>query len=305
MPAPKTLMPGTSAPMGRLKIWMLAARPKTLTAGVIPVTIGIVLAGKATGEWNWFIAALTLSCSVLIQIGINLINDGLDFKKGADNNLRIGFIRVTQSGLISLQSILRGGWLCFALATLIGIPLMLHGGWPLSLMLSASIIFGYLYTGGPFPLAYHGLGDIFAFAFFGIFTTTIAYYLQTGTVDYAPVLAGTQIGLLATAMIGINNFRDIKSDAHVKKRTLAVIWGATFARIEITVVSFTPFVLGLLWGKLGNPYAAIYPCLMLPITFANIKAIWIFDPSPLYNQLFARSAFIHAMFGALLALGFL
>ena len=284
--------------------WFLGIRPKTLTAGSIPILIGTLLAWVVHGKIDWIIAFLTFFCAVLIQIGINLINDVLDFKKGADNELRIGFRRVTQSGLLSPKAVLKAGFFCFAIALLCGIPLTFQGGGPFLFVLLTSIIFGYLYTGGPFPLAYHGLGDIFAFVFFGVLSTLTAYYLQIGSVDFRPLLAGIQIGFLATTIIAINNFRDIACDAKVNKRTLAVLFGSTFARVEITFTSLAPFFLGFLWVKIGYPFAMMLPCLVLPLAFANIKAIWFFDPSPLYNQIFIRSTFIHLFFGILLALGY-
>ena len=299
--------PSFEAPqeISQIKIWLVAARLKTLTAGVIPVLIGVALARAIVGKVDWIAAFLTLACSILIQIGINLINDVMDFKKGADNDLRIGFKRVVQSGLISPKTVLKAGLFCFALALLFGIPLIFQSGWLLLFVLLISISLGYMYTGGPFPLAYYGLGDIFAFIFFGLVITVTAFYVQTGFVDYKSLLAGAQIGCLATVIMAINNFRDIACDAKVNKRTLAVLFGPLFCRLEITIASLAPFMIGLLWGQLGHPLAAALPCLALPFAWANIRAFWSFDPSPLYNQLFIRSTFIHLLFGILLILGYL
>lgn len=284
-----------------VKVWIMAARPRTLTASVIPILAGTVL---ATGQINWFIACMTMLSAVLIQIGINLINDALDFQRGADNEHRIGFKRVTQQGLLTPQQVLRGGFLCFVLSLVVGIPLIMQGGWVVLFVLLTCIILGYFYTGGPFPLAYHGLGEPFVLVFFGWVCTATAYFMQTGTVDYKPLLAGTQIGLLAVAMIAMNNLRDIKGDAQVNKRTLAVLFGVTFARLEISVTALLPFLLGLFWFLLGRDLAALLPFLALPAVYRNLRSIWQYDPSPIYNRFFVQSALIHLLFGLLLIVGY-
>ncbi len=241
--------------------WILAARPKTLTASLAPVLVGTLLAKNDVDSLNWVLAAFALISAILIQIGINLINDALDFKKGADTKDRLGPIRVTQAGLLSFKHVLMGGFFCFALALLCGIPLILQGGWPVFIVLLICVINGYLYTGGPSPLAYSGLGDICVFIFFGLVLTCTVFYLQTGILDGQAWLAGTQMGLLGTVLIAINNLRDHMGDAKAQKKTLAVRFGPTFARLEITFLSFAPFFLGLLWIGYEAKWVAILPLL--------------------------------------------
>lgn len=291
--------------VNQIKIWILAARPKTLTAGIIPIIVGTVLAWGTLGTIDLVVATQALLCSILIQIGINLTNDALDFQKGADNDKRLGFKRVTHSGLLSPRDVLTGGFFCFALAVLCGIPLIFHAGWPLFLVLIVSIAFGYLYTGGPFPLAYYGLGDVFAFIFYGVVCTATGYFVQVGNIGLKPIVAGSQIGFLATAMMAINNLRDIESDSLAGKRTLAVLFGKTFARIEITLLTCAPLITGLHWIQSGYILASLLPFLLCNTMFQNLRAIWMENPSTNYNGYFVRSAQIHLLFGLLLTVGLL
>ena len=151
-----------------MKNWLLAARPKTLAASVTPVLVGTALAFRdlATMLWQPFVFALL--GAVFIQIGTNYVNDALDFRKGADTHTRLGPLRVTAAGLLSAEAVLRGAYICFFLAALCGIPLILRGGWPIAVIGIASIAAAYAYTGGPYPLAYHGLGEVFVMIFFGL-----------------------------------------------------------------------------------------------------------------------------------------
>ncbi|MBA3722389.1 MAG: 1,4-dihydroxy-2-naphthoate octaprenyltransferase [Parachlamydiaceae bacterium] len=289
----------------QVKIWIQASRPRTLTASVIPILLGTTLSRFFVESIDWAIAILTLICGVLIQIGINITNDALDFQRGTDNEQRLGFKRVTYLGLLAPKHVLMGGFICFALAFLCGIPLILHGGWPFLVVLLSSIIFGYLYTGGPYPLAYYGLGDFFTLIFFGVICTTAPFYLQTGFIDFQSILAGLQVGCLATALIATNNLRDIENDEDSGKRTLAVFFGKTFARIEITIMTVIPLLLGSLWSNYGYPYAAWLPFFIVPLVIKNLISIWKEEPSRRFNIFFIRCALTHLLFGILLTLGFL
>lgn len=286
-----------------LKFWFLAIRPKTLTAGLVPIIAGTVLAHRFVDHIDITIAFFALLSSIFIQIGTNLINDALDFKKGADSELRIGPRRVTQSGFIPLKQVLMGGFLCFALALLCGIPLVFHGGWPFLILLLVSVTCGYLYTGGPFPLAYTGLGDLFVFIFYGLIATTASFYLQTGFIDKLSLLAAVQIGLLATAVIAMNNLRDIVSDSHVNKKTMAVRFGKIFGKLEITFLTFAPFAIGMAWTQNAIPLATLFPMLVFPLAYHNIKTMWLTDPGPSYNVLFVRTAAIQLLFVFFLVIG--
>ena len=222
-----------------IKNWILAARPKTLSAAVVPVMLGLALAPRPI---HIGLAACTLFGALFIQIATNFINDALDFKKGADTTERLGPVRVTQAGLISAEAVMRAAYLCFALAALCGIPLIIRGGWPLLAIGVASILCSYIYTGGPYPLAYNGLGELFVMIFFGFVAVAGTYYVQALTVDRAVIFAGYIAGALATVLLVINNLRDVESDTASNKKTTVVRFGEDFARLEIAFFAFTPFI---------------------------------------------------------------
>ena len=182
-----------------------------------------------------FSALAALLGALLIQIGTNLSNDYFDFVKGADTEERLGPARATQAGWIRPEIILRSSLLVFAAAVIIGIFLVLRGGWPIVLIGIASVICGILYTGGPYPLAYLGLGEIFVVIFFGPVATLGTYYVQALEFSKEVFIAGLAPGLLSTALIAVNNLRDIPTDIKARKRTLAVRFGYRFARIEYTL----------------------------------------------------------------------
>lgn len=286
-----------------LKAWLLASRPKTLPVSLPPIIVGAALAAKHVEVLNWVLIGFALICTLAIQIGTNLVNDALDFKRGADTAERLGPQRMTQGGFLTYKKVLAAGCLCYGLALICGIPLMLAGGLPIFFILCLSVACGYLYTGGPYPLAYTGLSDFFVLIFFGWVSTGIVYYLQTATVSSSCFLGATQIGLLAIVPHAINNLRDNREDAHVQKRTLAVRFGIRFARYEIAVFSFAPFLLGLLWIKNEFFFMAFLPFFCLPIVMRNVKAIWLTEPSQIYNEFLAKSALCELIFGFLLALG--
>lgn len=285
--------------------WLLATRPKTLTAAVIPVIVGTTLATTVEQDIQWSIAFFALLCAICIQIGTNFINDALDFKKGADTATRVGPLRATQSGILKMKNVYNAGLEAFGLALLFGIPLIIQGGFPIVFLLIISVICGYLYTGGPAPLAYHGLGDLFVLVFFGIVSTSAVFFLQTQYVDDKAILAGTQIGLLATVLIAINNLRDRQEDSKVNKRTLAVRFGVTFARYEIAICVLLPFLLNMLWFRLGYVLPAMFPWLALPLAIRIVCYIWQMEPGPIYNRYLAQAAVLHLLFGLCLSLGFL
>lgn len=283
--------------------WLLAARPKTLTAALVPIVAATLLARADTGIVIWKISIYALLASFFIQIGTNLFNDALDYKKGADTSARLGPVRVTQSGLLTMEQVMTGGMICFALAVLFGIPLIFTGGWPLAVILILSVLSGYFYTGGPKPLAYSGLGDPFVIIFFGFVATVSVYYLQTGAVSFGSFLAGAQIGLLITALLAVNNLRDIEGDAKSNKRTLPVRFGKTFGRVEISVLILLPFALSSVWVQSGYPYAGILPWVAFPLGTMVIRGVWTNEPGRIYNTFFGMTALLHLVFGVLLSLG--
>lgn len=292
-----------TAAVPRILPWLEATRPKTLTAGLVPVVVGVTLAHAAHAPLRPLLAILTLACAFLIQIGTNFINDALDFQKGTDSEDRVGPRRVTQSGLISANAVMRSGILCFGAAALLSVPLLLQGGWLILGIGLASLLCGYAYTGGPFPLSYLGLGEPFVLVFFGLLAVLGTFFLQTGVLNWQATLAGAQIGLLATVLIAINNLRDAPGDRKARKMTLAVRFGKRFGRAEIAFLCLSPFPLGVLWAKAGMQWAGMLPVLVLPLAFRISHRIARAEPGPTYNGLLAQSALLHLCFGLLLSVG--
>src|SRR5205085_3166834 len=204
--------------------------PKTLAAAVVPVLVGTALAVNEHAPLHWPAFLCALGGALFIQIGTNLVNDALDFKRGADTHERLGPLRVTQAGLLSANAVLAGAYVCFGLAALCGVPLIIRGGWPIVVIGVVSIVAAYAYTGGPYPLAYHGLGEVFVLIFFGLTAVAGSYYVQRLIIDLMVLVAGFAVGALAVILLAINNLRDIENDRASNKHTLAARFGAEFAR---------------------------------------------------------------------------
>ncbi len=242
-----------------MKSWLLALRPKTLTASVVPVVVATALVKAEGFEIIWWVSACALFSALFIQIGTNFVNDAIDFKKGADTDQRTGPQRVTQSGLLTSKQVMIGAFVCFAIAFALGIPLVIKGGVSVVAVGLVSLVLAYCYTGGPFPLAYKGLGDIFVILFFGLIAVTTTFFIHTNAVTHNAIVAGLQIGFLATVLIAVNNLRDSPQDALVNKKTLAVRFGVTFARIEIATLTIAPFVMGGVFYFKDHYAAALLP----------------------------------------------
>jgi len=227
-----------------LKAWVLASRPKTLFAAVAPVLLGSALAFSQS-KGNLPAALAALFGAICIQIATNLANDYWDAKKGADTADRLGPVRVTASGLLKPRTVFLGMVFFFLLATAAGVFLTLRAGWPVVAIGVASILFGILYTAGPFSLAYLGLGEVFTFLFFGLVATAGTYFVQA--LSYSPdaVLLGVMPGCYSVVLIALNNLRDRATDQRVNKKTLAVRFGEKFARIEILFFLFVPSIIPL------------------------------------------------------------
>lgn len=242
-----------------VRSWVLAARPKTLTVAIIPILVGTFLAKASAVSIDWSLMWFGMASAIFITIGTNLNNDALDFKKGTDTADRLGPKRATQSGLLSADQVLAGGWICYALAFAAAIPLIVKGGIILLLLMVVSITCGYLYTGGPMPLSYCGIADLFVLIFYGFVSICSMYYLQTGFVNLSSILAGLQIGLLAMLLLSLNNLRDYEGDAKANKKTLAVRFGVEFGKWQITALILTTFFLNPLWVAHKYWLAAILP----------------------------------------------
>ena len=284
--------------------WILAARPRTLGAALIPVIAGCALA-ISVSAFDPLGSALILACAVLIQIATNFFNDALDHAKGADTAGRLGPTRVTSAGLLPARRVMTGAFLTLTLAALLALPLVLRGGGIILLIGLLSLLFAYAYTGGPFPLAYLGLGEIFVTLFFGLIAVAGTFYLNTLTFSAAAILAGLQIGLHSSVLLAVNNFRDLETDRAANKKTLAARFGLTFARRENAALVIAPFILGLAWLPLGYLWAFLLPLITLPLAWWLARACLAATPDRKANQLLAQAAALHAAFGLLLALAFL
>ena len=256
-----------------MNVWLQAARPKTLSAAVVPVLMGSALAAHEPVGVKWWVFACALAGAVLIQVATNFINDALDFKKGTDTAERLGPIRVTHAGLISADAVLRAAYVCLFLAALCGIPLIYRGGWPMFLIGLASIAMAYAYTGGPYPLAYHGLGELFVIAFFGLIAVGGTFYAHSLQLTQAALLAGFAAGSLATVLLVINNLRDVDGDRRSDKRTTVVRFGVAFARLEVAFFALVPFVAIALIAWMQDRRGWLATLLVLPLAIAVIVRV--------------------------------
>lgn len=286
-----------------LNAWVLATRPKTLTAALSPILVASALAISFGAHYRWWISLCALGASLFIQFGTNLVNDAIDFKKGTDNEHRLGPQRMSQSGRLDADLVLKVAYVFFASAFLLGLPLVREGGLPILIIGLLSIAFAYFYTGGPYPLAYNGLGEIFVLIFFGWVAIGGLYFLQSGAWFFGAGVAGTQVGLLAAVLIQINNLRDIDGDRLNSKRSLAVKFGKKFARGLLVSSLAAPYVVGFYWLSQGRSLAAFLPLLTLPLAVRLARDLRRTEPGVIYNSFLARAALTQLLFSVLLAAG--
>ena len=283
------------------KAWWGAIRPATLWAAVAPVTVGTALAYD-DGAFAPDAAGLALVGALLIQIGTNLFNDWADFRKGADTEARLGPARATQRGWLRPGQVLGGSLLAFGLALLCGGVLTWIAGWEIFVLGLVSVASGLAYTGGPWPLAYVGLGDVFVLAFFGVAATAGTYYVQALALSPASAVAGVALGALATAILVVNNLRDRETDAQASKRTLVVRFGAAFGRWEYTVCVVGAFGLVGVWAVVQQQPGWWLAWLTAPLAARQLKAIWTTDGAALNPHLGATAA-LQLGFGLALGAG--
>ena len=286
------------------RAWILAARPATLPAAVVPVLVGTAAALAEGAQFHAFIFVMTLLCSSLIQIGTNFANDYSDFLKGADHEGRLGPVRVTQSGLISQDDVKRGIFVAFGLAVIIGAYLAWIGGWPIILIGVLSVISGLAYTGGPYPLGYHGLGDLFVFVFFGVVAVTGTAYLQAGHWGVLPFTLSIPVGLLVTNILVVNNLRDLPTDIVAGKRTLATRIGDRASRIQYALFAIAAYVIPSALGAIDPARRwMLLPLLTIPLGASLIRQILGGVSGRELNPLLKRTGQLLLAFGALLAIG--
>jgi 1,4-dihydroxy-2-naphthoate octaprenyltransferase len=288
-----------------MRAFLLAARPKTLPAAIAPVVAGTALGAQLAGQLHLGLSLIAFASCLCLQIATNLFNDAIDHAKGADTKQRLGPRRITASGDLSSRQVHTAAFITLILATLLALPLFSARGWPILAFGLPSLYLCYGYTGGPVPLAYRGLGDVFVLIFFGWVAVIGSCFLQTAAFDLPALLLGTQIGLLSTTLIAINNLRDRDEDRQTGKHTLAVQWGVSFARIEIACCLLGPTLLGLLWLRTPFALAAWWPILALPLALLILHNILTTLPSPRYNVFLALSALHLLLFTGLLMIGLL
>lgn len=283
--------------------WMKAlgsgARPKTLAAGLVPVWAGGVLAWKLSGgAFNWWLWVCTLLGALCIQVATNFFNDAVDGKKGADGELRTGPRRLTGTGEMTFGQVMALGTLFLVGAAIFGAFLFLARGWPMPAIGVPSLFLAYGYTGGPFPLAYRGLGEVFVVLFFGFIAVMGTVFVQTGTWLEEAALLGAQVGLLSAVLISVNNFRDREEDEKVGKRTLAVRLGPKLAAAVIWLEIKVAALLGIVWLLKGYP---LFGLASLPVFIIGMRIIWGVLTLPAdarMNRLLALGAVELVMFAA-------
>ena len=288
---------------GRLRAWFLACRPKTLSVSLSPVVVGTAIAFHDSGRVAWLPLLAAALAAALIQVGTNLFNDVGDFRRGTDTPDRLGPKRATAEGWLGAGVVEAGAWLAFALAFLCGIYLVGHGGWPIVVIGLASLAAGWAYTGGPAPIAYRPLGEIFVFIFFGLVAVGGTYYLQTLTLTLVALIAAALVGIHAAAVITVNNYRDRDGDARNGKNTLAVLLGRPATRRLYTGEILAPYaLLPLLATSLG--WLAALPLLLLPLALKLVRRFYREAPGPVFNDILAATAGQQLVFAMLLAVAF-
>lgn len=288
--------------MNRVQVWVHATRPKTLVIGISPVLIGATLA-ISQGQFDPLLLLFTLITAICIQIGANLANDYYDFVKGADTQERKGFMRVTQAGLVSPAKMKMAIITVFSLAFFTGCILIWEGGPPIAFLLAVSIALGILYTGGPYPLAYLGLGELFAFLFFGPIAVLGTHYLQTGAFTFTAIIAGLSPGAFAMAFLIINNVRDVEEDRLANKKTLAVRLGKTFGK-SFFIFSLFLALVPILFFYSDHPFILLSLLILLPAIPLMRHMAGHQDPRSL-NQLFAKTGQLQWLFTLLFCIGWM
>jgi 1,4-dihydroxy-2-naphthoate octaprenyltransferase len=288
-----------------MRIWLMAARPRTLPAAIAPVLVGTAAAVERVGELprvGGFVAAL--AGSIFIQIGTNLANDYSDARRGADTADRLGPVRMTSSGLVAPQRVLVATWVAFAVAIACGVYLAFVAG-PVILLIGAlSIAAGVLYTGGPWPYGYAGLGEVFVFLFFGLVAVNGSYYVQLEELAVLPAGLSVAVGFLATAILVVNNVRDIETDRRAGKRTLAVRIGRERTRRLYVVLAdgaYAALIVTLLIE--GGPWWALLGLLSAPLLAAPTGAVMTRTDGPALNAALAATGALLAAFSLLVSTG--
>ena len=280
--------------------WFLACRPKTLSVSLSPVLVGTAVAWHDSHRILWLPFLAAILGAAFIQIGTNLFNDVGDFLRGTDTPDRLGPRRATAEGWLTPGTVQAGAWFSFALAFLCGVYLVWHGGWPIVAIGLASLSAGWAYTGGPKPIAYGPLGELFVFLFFGLVAVGGSYYLQTLRLTFSALLAATLVGIHAAAVITVNNYRDRDGDQKNGKNTLVVRMGRPATKRFYAAQMLAPYALLPLFSGLG--WLAALPLLSLPLALSLIRRFCCETPGPIFNQILAATAGLQFTFALLLSI---
>jgi 1,4-dihydroxy-2-naphthoate polyprenyltransferase len=288
-----------------VRIWLMAARVRTLPASIAPVLVGTALAGYYhVFHPLRFVAALI--GAVFIQVGTNLSNDYSDARRGADTEDRLGPVRVTAGGLVPPGQVLVATYLSFGIAVAAGAYLVVVAGWQLLLVGAASILAGVLYTGGPRPYGYEGLGEVFVFLFFGIVAVAGSFFVQVKHLNWEAFALAVPVGLVAAAILVVNNFRDLDSDRRAGKRTLAVRLGRARTREMFAVIVYLAYVLTPVTWLFGPMRAwLLLPWLTLPLAAAIVRTVRNRTDGASLNEALARTGMLQLAFCVLLSAGLL
>lgn len=294
----------TTNTITKLDAWILASRPKTLLAALVPVVVGSSIA--INDEQFQVVAALiALICSILIQIGTNFVNDLYDFLAGTDKKERLGPKRAVASGFLSVAEMKAGIFITFGLSFIFGLYLVYITGWEILLLGVISIIAGIAYTAGPFPLAYNGLGDLASFLFFGLVGTVGTYYVQAQEITSTVFWSSIPVGALITNILVVNNYRDRLEDQSNGKHTLAVIMGDKFTRLQYVLFMIISYsILIIVYVTYKQSVLVFLPILSLPLSIKLIKMIYTLHGKDL-NKALELTAKLSALYGLLFAIGIL
>ncbi len=290
--------------ISKFDAWILASRPKTLLAAIVPVIVGTSIAVH-DGKFDAAAAMIALLCSIFIQIGTNFTNDLFDFLRGTDKKDRLGPQRAVVSGLLSINEMKIGTAFTFGLSFILGLYLVYHGGWIVLLIGVLSIAAGIAYTAGPLPLAYNGLGDVAAFLFFGLIGTVGTYFVQAHEFTWMSFWASIPVGSLITNILVVNNYRDREEDRSNGKNTLAVILGEKFSRIQyLLFMAISYLILFIVYFTFKNDLFVFLPLLSLPLSVKLIRMIYTLRGREL-NKTLELTAKLSAIYGFLFAAGIL
>lgn len=295
--------PSLSAPPASVQAWLLAIRPKTLPAGAVPVILGTALAA-ADGRFRFLPAVVALVCALGIQVATNFINEIYDFRKGADTSERLGPTRTVAAGIISERLMIRVSIALVVFVFVLGMYLVVTAGWLIFLIGVLSLLFAWAYTGGPYPIAYSGLGDLFVFVFFGLVAVGGTYYVQAFDLDVPVLLAAAAPGAFSVNILLVNNIRDIATDRTVGKMTLPARIGGEYARKLYVLLTAVAYLVPVLVWQSGYSFWGMLSILSFPLALDMVKKLYVSEGREL-NLVLAGTGKVMTVHGLLFSSGLL